>query len=206
MKKLVLLAVLLAVAAGGYLYYRSLRSSPEYSLMQAAKATQTHDMAEFERYVDINSVTGSLVDQVADQGSALGLLNPGGLAFTGALRYLKPQLGQAARKEIQRYVETGSVEAAVAAQPKRPMNVSLLGMAGKVVSPDSKFEGIKYTREEGEQALVGLEFSQPKYDTTVVIEVKMLRRDDHWQATEITNTGTLLKQVAQLEKQRLLNR
>ena len=204
MKKLLILPVLVALAAGGYFYYQSLKSGPKYSLMQAANAVRTHDVADFERYVDVSSVTGSLVDQVTSQGSALGLLNPGGMVFKGALRLMKPQLAQAARKELHRYIETGSVEAAAAAQPDKLVNVSMLGLAGKVVNPDSQFKDVKYVTEQGEQALVGLEFTQPKYDTTLVVELKMLNRGDHWQVTEITNSGELLKHVALLEKQKLL--
>ncbi|QNH62275.1 DUF2939 domain-containing protein [Hymenobacter sediminicola] len=203
MKRLLILLVLVAVAAGGYFYYQSLKSGPKYSLMQAANAVRTHDVADFERYVDISSVTGSLVDQVTSQGSALGLLNPGGMMFKGALRLMKPQLAQAARKELQNYIETGSVEAAAAARPDKLVNVSMLGLAGKVVNPDSQFKDIKYVNEQGEQALVGLEFTQPKYDTTLVVELKMLNRGDHWQVTEITNSGELLKHVARLEKKKI---
>ena len=204
MKRLLLFIVLLALAAGGYYYYRSLKQGPEYALLQAAAATKTHDMATFERYVDVNSVTGHLVDQLTNQSSLLGLLNPGGLMFKGALRLLKPQLSKAAHNEVQRYVETGSVEAAAEAAPKGLGRVSLMGLASKVVSPESAFKGVKYTRQEGEQAFIGLEFTQPKYDTTMVMEVKLLHRGDHWQMTEITNTSDLLQGVARLEKRRLL--
>jgi len=204
MKRIILLLVLVVVAVGGYLFYRSLTTGPKYSLMQAAKATQTHDMAAFERYVDVNSVTGSLVDQVAAQGSALGFLNPGGFALRGALQLLKPQLAKAAHKELQTYIETGSLEAAAAAQPKRTVKVSMVGLASKVVNPDSKFKDVKYVNEQGDQALVGIEFTQPKYDTTLVVELKMRNKGDYWQVTEITNTGELLKHVARLEKKRRL--
>ncbi|MBX0291889.1 DUF2939 domain-containing protein [Hymenobacter sp. HSC-4F20] len=206
MKKTILALLLAAVLIGGYLYYRSLTTSPEYSLLQAAKAVHDHDSAAFERYVDVGSVAASVVDEVADQGSALGIINPGGIAMQGALRLLKPQLTQAARQEVQRYVETGSIQAAAAASSKGMLNVSVLGLAGAVVSPESTFKGVKYTRQEGEQALVGLEFTQPRYDTTLVLEVKMLDKGDHWQATEITNTGAILKHVAQMEKQRLVGK
>ncbi|UPL49092.1 DUF2939 domain-containing protein [Hymenobacter sublimis] len=204
MKKTILSLLLIGLAIGAYLYYKNLTTGPEYSLLQAAKAVQDHNPAAFERYVDVSSVTSNLVDQVTAQSSVLGMLNPGGLAMKGALRLLKPQLAQAARQEVQRYVETGSVEA-VAAAPK-PMGVSVLGVVGKVVGPDTKFKGVKYTHEEGEQALVGLEFTQPRYDTTLVLEVKMRDQGDHWQATEITNTADILKQVARLEKQRLVGK
>ncbi|RZK23805.1 MAG: hypothetical protein EOO56_03825 [Hymenobacter sp.] len=208
MKKLVLLVLLLALVAGGYYYYNSLKSGPSYALLQAATATQTHDLATFERYVDVDALTGHLVDEVASQGtgSVLTALVPGGhFALQGALRLLKPQLTKAAHAEIKRYVETGSLEAANAAAPKRLVNLSFTGLAGRVVSPDSKFKGIKYTHENGDEALVGLEFTQPKFDTTLVLEVKLRKQaDGHWQANEITNTGALLKHVARLEGKKLL--
>jgi hypothetical protein len=206
MKKLLLLIVLLALVAGGYYYYRNLKNGPSGALVAAAAAVQTHDMATFEKYVDVNSVTTHLVDDVVQQGSLLTSLLPGGsLVMGGAMRMIKPALANAAHKEVQRYVETGSLEAAAAAAPKRLVNVSLTGLASKVVNPDSEFKGIKYTREEGDNAFVGLEVTQPKYDTTMVVEVKMHRQGDHWQMTQITNSGELLRGVAQLEKKRLLN-
>ena len=205
MRKLLLFALLLALAAGGYYYYRMLKSGPSGALVSAAAAVQKHDMATFEKYVDVSSVTSHLVDDVAQQSSALTSLMPGGsLLMGGAMRLLKPALANAAHQEVQRYVETGSLEAATAAAPKHVVNISLTGLASKIVSPDSEFKGIKYTREEGDNALVGLEVTQPKYDTTMVVEVKMRRQGDHWQMTQITNSGELLRSVARLEKKRLL--
>lgn len=202
MKKLVLFVVLLALAASGYYYYRSLKAGPSYALLQAAAATQTHDLATFERYVDVDALTGHLADDVVSQGSVLTALVPGGgLALHGALRLLKPQLVKAAHKEVQRYVETGSLEAAAAAAPKRMVNLSFTGLASRVLDPDSKYKGIKYTTEKGDEALVGIEFTRPRYDTTMVVEVKLLKQaDDHWQVKEITNTGELIRSVARLEK------
>jgi hypothetical protein len=206
MKRLLLFVLLLALVAGGYYYYTSLKKGPEYALLQAAAATQTHDLAAFERYVDIDALTSHLVDDVANQGSILTALMPGGgLALRGGLSLLKPQLAKAAHNEVQRYVETGSLEAAQAAAPKRLVNLSLLGLAGHIVSPDSKFKGIKYVTDKDSEALVGLEFSQPRYDTTMVVEVKMLKQaDGHWQAKQITNTTDLVQGVARLEKEKLL--
>lgn len=207
MKKLLLLVVLLALAAGGYYYYSSLKTGPSYALLQAATATQTHDLATFERYVDVDALAGHLVDDVASQGSLLTALVPGGgLAMHGALRFLKPQLEKAAHNEVRRYVETGSLEAANAAAPKHLVNLSFTGLAGRVVGPGSKFKGVKYTTEKGDEALVGLEFTQPKYDTTMVLEVKLLKQaDGHWQAKEITNAAALVRNVARLEKNRLVD-
>jgi hypothetical protein len=206
MKRFLLLVLLLALIGGGYYYYNSLKKGPEYALLQAAAATQTHDVTAFERYVDVDALTGHLVDDVANHSGVLSALVPGGgLALRGGLRLLKPQLAKAAHNEVQRYVETGSIEAAQAAAPKHLVNLSFLGLVGRVVSPDSKFKGVKYSTDKGSEALVGLEFTQPRYDTTMVVEVKLLKQaDGHWQAKEITNTTDLLQGVARLEKSRLL--
>lgn len=206
MKKTILLVLLALLAIGGYLYYRQLRTSPEYSLMQAYKAVTDHDVAAFERYVDISSVTGSLVDEVAEQGAALGGLDAKGIALTGALQLFKPQLARTAREQVRRYVETGSAQAAAEAGSSGPLNVSVLGLAGKVVGEGSRFKGIKYTRQQGDQAFVGLEFTQPRYDTTLVLEVAMRNQGAYWQATAISNSGALIRQVTRLEKQHLLGR
>lgn len=198
MKKLLIIAVLAALGIGGYLYYNRLIGGPEYALMQAVKAAKMHDVATFEHYVDLHSVTDNLVEQLTDQRVMESI--PGGesMLMQGALRLLKPQLGQVARQEIVRYIEANPNKAT--ARPALPVKV--LGMAGGIISPDSRFKGIKYNQRQGDEALVGLEFTQPRYDTTLVLEVKLQNQGDHWQVKQITNGGQLAQQVAQLEKQR----
>ena len=203
MKKILLFVIILALF-GGYLYYRSFVSGPKYSLLQAKEAVQSHNMADFEKYVDVKSLTGSLIDQVAQQQSVISTLVPGLGIAKGALNYLKPTLANAAHSEVKHYVETGEVSQA--ARTGRKPVLSLAAIAGKIISDSSEFKGISYINESGETALVGLEFSQPKYATTMVLEIKMIDKGDYWQATELTNTGLLLKHIARLEKQRLLNR
>lgn len=205
MKRLLLLVLLLILAAGGYYYLHYLRDTPVSALMQAARATQTHDVVTFERYVDVDALTNNAVDEVASHSVLLGALVPGGgIALRGGLSLLKPQLAKAAHAEARRFVETGSVEAAEATAPRRLINVSLLGMAGRIVGPQSSFKGIKYTTERGNNAWVGIEFTQPRYDTTMVAEVMLQRQPDgHWQAKRISNLGAMLEQVARLEKRKL---
>lgn len=206
MKRLLLVLLLLLLVGGSYYYYSYLRDTPVSALMQAARATQTHDVTTFERFVDVDALAGSIVDDVATHSSLVSSLVPGGgLMLRSGLGLLKPQLAKAAHAEVRRYVETGSLEAAEAAAPKRLVNISFLGLAGRVVGPGSHFQGIKYTTENGDEARVGIEFTQPRYDTTMVVEVLLQRQPDgHWQAKRLSNTGAMLQQVARQEKQRLL--
>src|SRR6476620_1307656 len=203
MKK-IFLAILVLALLGGYLYYRSFISGPKYSLLQAKEAAQNHNMAEFEKYVDVKSLTTNLVDQVAQQQSLISSLVPGLGIAKGALQYLKPTLANAAHSEVKNYIETGEISQA-ARTGRRPI-ISLAALAGKIISDSSEFKGISYVKESGETALVGIKFTQPKYDTTMVLEVKMIDKGDYWQATEISNMGSLISHVARLEKKRLLKR
>ncbi|KUG05981.1 DUF2939 domain-containing protein [Solirubrum puertoriconensis] len=205
MKRILLLILVVVLAVGGYLYYRTVTTGPKFALAKAAKAVHDHDVASFEKYVDVESVAGSLVDQVAEQDQVLSLIsaNTSGMMMRGALNLAKPQLAKAARKEVQHFVETGSFDANANNEFERVVKFSLAGLASRVVSPESSFKGVKYLKEQGEQALVGLEFTQPKLDTTLVLELQMRNRGDYWQVTEITNLGEVLRQTARLEKQRL---
>jgi len=206
MKKALLLGLLIIIVAGGYWYYRRVvAASPQYSLAQAANAVRTHDVATFERYVDVNKVARNLVDQVSAESSALEGLNVNEALVQNALRLLKPQLAQSAQQEVRRYIETGSAEAAAASSQKiGGIPVSILGLAGRVIGPNPQFKGIKYVNQQDAQTLVGLEITQPQYDTTLVVELKMLDQGDYWRVTEIANMGTLIKHTARMEKQRLL--
>ncbi|MGI4833705.1 MAG: hypothetical protein ACRYFK_09615 [Janthinobacterium lividum] len=202
MKRLLFSVILLVLVAGGYYYFRYLRDTPIAALMQAVRATQTHDVTTFDRFVDVEAVTSGVLDDVASQSNLLGALVPGGgFALRGGLGLLKPQLAKAAHAEVERFVETGSVEAATAAAPKHLLNVSFLGLIGRVVGPGSSFKGIKYTTTTGDEARVGVEFTRPHYDTTLVADIVLQRQPDgHWQVKRIANTGALLRQAVRLEK------
>lgn len=204
MKKFLLLLIVVLVAAG-YLYYQNFTGSPKYSLLQAHEAMENHDMEAFEKYVDVPAVTGSLIDQLAEQRGLIGALNPASGVLRQALRYMKPQLSQVAHKEIEKYVTTGDFKKDPNA-PKKQVDISLSGLWHKVVSDSAAFKGVKYVKEEGETALVGLEFTQPRYDTTMVLEVKMRDQGEHWQVVALTNTAELLKHTSRLQKQKLVSK
>jgi hypothetical protein len=204
MKKILLL-LLVVVAVGGYLYYQNFTSSPKYSLLQAHEAMEDHDMAAFEKYVNVQSVTGSLIDHLAEQRGLIGTLNPASGVVRQALRYMKPQLTQVARREIEKYVQTGDFKKDPET-PKKKVDISLSGLWHKVVSDSAAFKGVKYVKEEGETALVGVEFTQPRYDTTMVLELKMRDQGDYWQVVEMTNTSELLKHTDRLQKQKLMGK
>ena len=68
MKKLVvglIVAFLIILSAGG-VYYWQYTKSPRYSLLQAKNAFEQHDLNNFEKYVDVEGITNSLIDQLLE--------------------------------------------------------------------------------------------------------------------------------------------
>jgi hypothetical protein len=197
MKKIMLLILAVALL-GGFWYYRSLTSGPEYSLLQAKEAAENHDLATFEKYVAVETLIGNLIDQLTADENGLNQLIPQLQLDQNTLNFIKPQLVNNATQEVQRFIVTGRVHAS-------PTGTffSLAALAGGLIGEDSEFKGIAYVKKENETAFVGLEITQPRYDTTLILEIKMLDKGDYWQATELSNTAELLQHLTGLEKQRL---
>ena len=201
MKKILLIGLVLALLLG-YLYYRSFVSGPKYALLQAKEAVQNHDMAAFEKYVNVTALTNSLVDQVTETPGLTENFIPGLRLSKSMTNLLKPTLAQAARTEVKNYVETGRINSQLEGNE---MFFSLAAIAGTIVSDDSQFKGLAYVQENNGEARVGLEFTQPKFDTTVVLEIKMADRGNYWQATEFTNAGQLLQHLIRLQNKQAAN-
>ena len=200
MKKVLLLIIVLAV--GGYAYYHYYTTTPRYSLQQAHAAVQAHDPAAFSQYVDVESVASHLLDDLSKQRGLLSLINPGSWALKGLGALVKPQLAKATKAQVDTFIETGSIAEARQAGGGK---LSLAALLGRVVSDSSEFEGVTYENVLNNGAAeVGLAFSQPRYDTTLVVNLRLQDRGDHWQVTEIVRPEEILQHVSRLEKQRLI--
>ncbi len=201
MKKFLLLILVLGVA--GYAYWRYTTSRPTYALRQAQQAIQAHDAAAFDRYVDVEAISTQLLTDLTAQRSLLGALNPASWVVRGLSGMARPALAAGAKRQVDAFVETGSLEKARAEGGK----FSLAGLVTKVVSDSSEFKGVTYERVlDNGTAEVGIAFTQPRYDTTLVVNLRLRDRGDHWQVTEIVRPGEIFGHVGRMEKDRLLKR
>src|SRR5688572_10269934 len=147
--------IILAIALiGGFLYYRSFISGPKYSLLQAKEAAQNHNVEAFEKYVDVESLTGSLIDQAMQQSSLISQFMPGFGIAKSSLNYLKPQLIKAARQEVRQYIETGNIKGGL--NEHNPF-ISIAAIGGAIIGEGSEFKQVAYVKEEDNHAFVGLE-------------------------------------------------
>ncbi|WP_312339432.1 hypothetical protein [Anaerospora hongkongensis] len=200
-KKIVLTAVaaVIVIALLGYWYWTK---TPQYSLKLMQESVVKHDLAAFNKYVDIDSVTSRAIDQLLE----LKLNDPRDVQddttknfAAGLIKILKPQLVAVAKEEIKTFVEKGTTELPDSQSPNNPKMKELLNTG----SGKAEFKGVAYTNKDGKIATVGLDMFYPKLNSTTVLEVKMREMDGYWQIAEISNLASFVKKLEELETAKL---
>lgn len=210
MKKLVvgLVVSFFIILFTGGIYYWQYTKSPKYSLLQAKNAFEQHDLNNFEKYVDVEGVTNSLIDQLLeistekeqpkDEWEQLGESLGKGLVIL-----LKPQLSKLARQQIAKLVETGKLEGEQQRTKSEEPDFSLSDIWNKAGGGKAGFQGIEYIKKEGKIAYVGLQFFYKEYNTELILELKMRDKGGYWQVAEWSNFTDYMKKLDELETKRI---
>jgi len=209
MKKFLTIAIVLfvAIVAGGIIYWQYTRT-PKYSLWQAKKAIEQHDLASFEKYVDVEGITNNLIDQIleisTDETKPQDEWKQLGEAIAkGLISLLKPNLTKILKQQIVEYVEMGKFEEEKKSRESEEPEISLSDLWNKSGGERNVFKGIAYVKKEGKIAYVGLEFFQEKYDTSLILSLKMRDKGRYWQVAEISNFSEFMRKLDELETRRI---
>jgi hypothetical protein len=165
-----------------WIYYHSI----SYSLAQAAEAIRLHDMEQFEKYVDVESVASSALDSImAYSARRAGIKTDdlGGLA-SGMMMLLKPQAIAAFRGQVRSAIEGGN------------MQVLKNGQGGFLADLWNQNNGQPVTEietlwREGKIALARVTLT-PKGAAESRFDLKLRQREGHWQVIELANVEELL--------------
>ena len=205
MKKLVvgLVVVCLVILGAGGVYYWQYTKSPKYSLLQAKNAFEQHDLVSFEKYVDVEGITNSLIDQMletaTEQEKPKGEWEQLGESIgNGLVALLKPQLSKLAKQQIAKLVETGKLEEEQESTESNEPDFSLSDIWNKAGGEKAGFQGIEYIKKEGKIAYVGLKFFQKEYNTDLILDLKMRDRGGYWQVAELSNFADYMKKWTNL--------
>jgi hypothetical protein len=212
-KKAIAIVVLILGVIGFVLYYRWV-NSPRYALMKVKEAVEKHDLKLFREYVDVESLTWSLVDQtvkyavekemskeVEDEWEKLGRDLAVGLA-----NLLKPVFYGLVKVGIENFIAGGKFE--VVGDGSREGEVFRKNFEGKFGDGKLSFTGIEYEREFGDVAFVGLGFLHKDYNEKFVLEVKLRMGNDGWKIVELGNLYDFMKRLDEIERRKVeeLNR
>lgn len=201
MKRSVILsisALIIIVGTAGFLYYRYV-SSPEYSLGQIKKSFDEHDITKFEKYVDTKTLIGGVLDRRLNQMSENSTVTSkaeklGEDLGRGLVNLMRAQVEELWTHQIKKLVETGDIEGENGKE-----GLDALWNKSDTVS----FTGIKEVKKDGKVATISLEFNQPRFDTTLILDIKMRDKGGYWQLFDISNIFDYLQTIETLEEKRV---
>ena len=207
----ILIIVTLAVISIIYFHFRQ---SPKSSFLQIRRAIETHDLNLFNKYVDLQSLSKSLVEQIVtysiekqeremeeaeNEWEELGAKMGKELA-KGFVNLLKPALIALVSKQIATYVEKGSIELFNSSKEGKIMDEIVLN---KFENGKINFTGFEYEKRDNNIALLGVGLFHKEYNTKLVLEVKFRKTDGYWKVLEITNFYDIIKKLDELEHERI---
>jgi hypothetical protein len=172
-----LLLLVLMGAGGGYWYWTG---TPRYSLQQACTAFEAHDLAAFETHVDIDSLVESGIDALAAEASREG--GGGALGAAVALMF-RGKLAAELETQVRRAIEQGSPFEG--RDPRR-----------------TRFQ-VGEVRRDGSLAFARViaETRRGAASERLELELKLRRKDGHWQVFEIANLPEMWREAREHEKQ-----
>lgn len=171
---------------------------PAYSLRQAQKAVQQHDTVAFQKYVDVEAVVSSAVDQTmsASLKESGGADSLGGALGAGLIQMMKPRLVEAARTGLLRAVEGKPETTEGAAKPgDSPFSRAFANPSAFTVGE---------TSVAGKMATVKLKIRSDWHEHDFTADIRMRDAGGHWQVTEVADLADLIAE-GQRAEQRLLD-
>ncbi|KAA3440450.1 DUF2939 domain-containing protein [Rufibacter hautae] len=200
MKKILLLLVVVVLCAGGYWFYNRAKTGPEASIVEIRAALEAKDMEKLQKYVDFKRTSSSIVEQ--SQNMAVDLLPE---ELQGAANLLrkglkaKKQLTSAVRSQLIQSLETVSGQKV----PEVADVIKLLPV-GRLINekmlPKLEFEGVDHIDRQDSIALVGLKVRPQNGNESLVLELRMLQKEDYWQVVGVNNFGEVLPQLISIGK------
>ena len=158
----VVLALLLIAGIGGYLYYRSLRDTPQYSIALLVDAAKRNDQAGVDSLVNVDAVVDDFVPQITSKAAELygrGIPKAVIDKLAAVAAPLLPDVKSRARTELPKLIRDR-----VERFPNMPFPVMVLG-SGRYLD----------ITVGGDTAIVKSKLPERPF------EMKMRRKGDHWQ-------------------------
>ena len=205
----VTVTILLLICSGAY-YFAFWKKSPEYSLLLIQDAVRSHDLNTFTKHVDLENLTSKAFDDLVASNVPSDSNN---VFFEKLIKNFKPVFVNAVKGVILEYVEKGTEASKVVDKKDDSNQFNSKSIGDNYIKNggfwESAFKGVKYTKIDGDTAVVGLEIFDNQLQQSFVLDVKMQKLDDGtWKVVELSNINTYMndtkvaseKKLAELNK------
>lgn len=199
---LIILLVTMLLLVGGTLYW-NYRTSPKYSLEQISKSFLEHDLTTFQKYVDIDGTINNLFDQqmdltTKDNKDELGLAED---FAKGISTLMRPQMIELLKRQTKTLIEDGSFDGSdTIILNDNPFTLAAVWNKGGNMN---NILGIEEIKIDGKVSIITLKSYQARFDTTLLVNIKMRNKGNYWQLSEISGFSKFAISLEKLEKERV---
>lgn len=203
-KLISIIAVIVILAiAGTAFYFLYWVKIPQYSLNLIRNSVEKHDVATFEKHVDLSTITGQAFDAfMAQEMSKDDMNNP---FVAGILQTMKPAMVESLKNGFIEYVRTGNFDAKNPFDDKNKQNAAAKDEESKMDSINKmEFKDIANVETEGNRAKVSLVFHDNKLeqDFTIIIGMGKLE-DGTWRVDNLENITDFVQEYSETTKAKL---
>lgn len=193
--------VVVLCAVGFYFLYWT--KTPTYSLNLIRESIQKHDVATFEKHVDMDSLyTKAVDDSIVAMDKIQGgdtLSNP---FVAGFVQMLKPVAVEALKAATIAAVE-GKDETTTETKKNDGSNFAS-GLRSKTDIEDATIKDVSTISNEGNEAVVAITLNNKKLGKDFTVNLKMAKLDDGtWKVKEVTNLVDFLVETDKAKKEKL---
>ena len=203
-QKKVGLAVAAAILCGLAFYFLYWIKTPTYSLGLIRDAVQKHDVAAFEKHVDMDTLYNKVFDDaVIAMGKIEGEDFSSNPLAAGFIQMMKPAAVAALKDKT---IEAVKGNSPIEENSKQQNNADhfTTGIKEKSGLNDSDFRGASVLSKEGNEAVVAVTIHNKQLDKDLDLNIKMTKLDDStWKVKEITNMVDFIVEVDKAEKAKL---
>lgn len=194
-------ALALVVAGGGYYFFHVDKDTPEYAIKTVSHSIDKHDVAEFHRVVNVDSVLDSGYAGFVDGMTAsVGATTPdAGEAIKTFTQMLRTPLMLSLKAAIDSYVATGDLNA--------KENVGVTELIERTGLNDIEVRGVKNIQisdANNDEAFADLILYQKELGREFPIQIILARgNDEQWQVNRVQNFQEYVAQITSARRAQL---
>lgn len=192
--KLFLAAALLLLAAilGGVWYFSFYTKTPDYSIRMIQTAIEKHDLAQFQKYVDVDHLLDTSCDALMEGiiDSERPMSDEARVAMSGFTKMFKAPLVTSFKGAVNQYIVSGTWGGDASKEADQGIPIDSDVVLSKSGLKDTSFRKIDYIAvdKEAGTAVAAVRVFQQDAASEFVLEVQFVQAGNGvWRASEITN-------------------
>ena len=196
-----LAALALAVSAGGYYHFHVRTDTPDYAIKTLSQSLEQHDLKEFHRVVNLDSVLDSGYDGFVDGLTAInsGATSDTKEAIKNFTQMLRAPMILSMKAALESYVATGEFKA-----QENAGVAEVLERTGLNDIEVHDVKNIQVNDANNDEAFADVIIFQPELGREFSMQIVLARgKDNQWQIIRVQNFQEYVAQISQARRSQL---